>query len=151
MNKDCVERGSESDDQASFYASATAGERAVGETDAIDILRIIPIGGPAAVAFHQLAVKGPASEHHAQFIVITGKELLSATEGFDSELDEGDTVDSPSDEEAPVYRGYFRLNFDCSPLSKGVKWVLGRGWAGTSAAEMSTFCLPHQVRDSGNT
>lgn len=125
MNKDGIERGSESDDRASSCVSATASERTVGKTDAIDNLRIMPIGGPAAVAFHQLAVKkqrGQLDEHHAQFIVITGKELLSATEGFDSELDEGDTVESISDEEVPVYRGYFRLNFDCSPLSKGVKW-----------------------------
>ena len=39
-------------------------------------------------------------------------------------------MDSTNDEEVPVYRGYFRLNFDCSPLSKGVKWVLDKGVGG---------------------
>ena len=79
------------------------------------ILRITPKGGPAAVAFHELTVKkrnGDLEEHHAQFIVVTDKDLISNTQGFDSE--------SASD-------GFFRLNFDCTPLSKGIKWVLGKG------------------------
>ena len=64
--------------------------------------------------------------HYAQFIAVTGKEFLSASGGDDAELE--DTIEYPtSDEEVPIYRGYFRLNFDCTPLSKGVKWVLGKG------------------------
>ena len=115
-----------SNDQASSYVPA---ERASEENTAHDILRIIPIGGPAALAFHQLAVRKRQDEldpHHAQFIAVTGKEFLSASGGDDAEL-EGTTEYPTSDEEVPIYRGYFRLNFDCTPLSKGVKWVLGKG------------------------
>ena len=87
-----------------------------------DILTITTKGGPAAVAFHELAVKkrnGDLEEHHAQFIVVTDKDLISNTQGFDSE--------SASDNEVSIYCGVFRLNFDCTPLSKGDKWVLGKG------------------------
>ena len=70
-----------------------------------DILRITPKGGPAAVAFHELAVKkrnGDLEEHHARLIVVTDKDLISNTQGFDSE--------SSSDNEVSIYRGFFRLN-----------------------------------------
>lgn len=129
MNTHIVARASGSEDRALSRVSAATVER-VSETAVNDILKITPKGGPAAVAFHELAVRkrnGHLDEHHAQFIVVTEKGLLSATEGFDSELDEGATVDTTSDEEVPIYHGYFRLNFDCTPLSKGVKWVLGKG------------------------
>ena len=89
------------------------------------ILRITPKGGPAAVAFHELTVKkrnGDLEEHHSQFIVVTDKDLISNTQRFDSE--------SASDNEVSIYRGVFRLNFDCTPLSKGIKWVLGKGVGG---------------------
>ena len=125
MDKHDAEEGSRSGDQASDRILATTDEKA-GEND---ILRIIPIGGPAAVAFHELAVgkiRGQLDEHHAQYIVVTGKELISSTEGCDSEP----TADSTSDEEAVLYRGHFRLGFGCTPLSKGVKWVLGKGAGG---------------------
>ena len=122
MNDYKIKHGSGSDDQASSRVSTTV-EKALEN----DVLRILPIGRPAEIAFHELAVrkrKGQLDEHHAQFIVVTGKELVSMTEGLDSK---SATVNSTSDEEVPIYRGYFRLNFDCTPLNKGVKWVLGKG------------------------
>ncbi|CAF9939968.1 hypothetical protein IMSHALPRED_001701 [Imshaugia aleurites] len=127
MNTYDNEKGGGSDDRASSRVPATTGERALEKDLANDILRILPIGPSAETAFHELAVKkrkGQLDEHHAQFIVVTGKELVSATAGYDSE---SATADSTGDEEVPIYRGYFRLNFDCTPLSKGVKWVLGKG------------------------
>lgn len=131
MNRYHTESANGPDDVASSRVSATTVERALGTNTGSDILRIIPVGGPASVAFHQLAVRqrnGQLDEHHAQFIVVTGKELLSASEGFDTDLVEGAAANTTSDdEEVPIYRGYFRLNFDCTPLSKGVKWVLGKG------------------------
>ena len=70
MDKDNTEERSGSDGGALSRVSTTPFERALGNNNVGDnnILRIIPIGVPAVVAFHQLAVekrKGRLDEHHA--------------------------------------------------------------------------------------
>ena len=127
MNTYNNEKGGGSDDRASSRVPATTGERALEKDLANDILRIVPIGPSAETAFYELAVKkrkGQLDEHYAQFIVVIGKELVSAIAGYDFE---SATADSIGDEEVLIYRGYFRFNFDCTLLSQGVKWVLEKG------------------------
>ncbi len=95
MNTYNNEKGGGSDDRASSRVPATTGERALEKDLANDILRIVPIGPSAETAFHELAVKkrkGQLDEHHAQFIVVTGKELVSATAGEGHHLKELDPV-----------------------------------------------------------
>lgn len=104
-----------------------------------DFLRIIPNNLTAKQAFHDLAVqkiKNGLNEHHAQHIVIGPKALASAGEGYDSGVS-GETTNESSDgrgREEEIYQGYFRLNFECLPFTKGTKWVLGKGSSKTGPA-----------------
>lgn len=95
-----------------------------------DILRIVPSDHRAQVAFHELALKnneGILHEHHAQFIVIRERKLASSSHGYDPEPSDSANASSSSEAEEPIFEGYFHVNFDCRPLTKGVKYVIGKG------------------------
>ena len=79
------------------------------------------------MAFHELAVvRDTLDNHHAQFIVVDEKKQMLASKGYDSGLSE-ETYDSSNSKEELIFKGYFRLHFDCRPLLNGVHYVLGRG------------------------
>lgn len=101
-----------------------------------EILRIIPTGLSARLAFHELAqmkIEPSASgaqhkldAHHAQFIHIEGKASLLEGEGYDSGSGATPTEDeTPADDS--IYRGYYRLSLTAMPFTLGTKWVLGKG------------------------
>lgn len=99
-----------------------------------EFLRFIPDNEAAQLAFHQLAVKkqnGDLHQHHAQFVTLRGKGLLSDEHGRDhGDTGESSTPESPSEEqrqEQEVYKGHFSVSFEHLGISRGAKWVIGKG------------------------
>ena len=106
----------------------------IPNNDSEDVLRFYPINQLAQLAFHDLAEKsriGELHEHHRQFLVVKAYKELASMEGYDSEAtattSTGTSEAESADSEKPVYQGYYRVNFQCKPLTDGAKWVFGRG------------------------
>lgn len=106
-------------------------------THGTEVLRFVPTGLSARLAFDQLAQMklepsnlGDSTEeldpHHAQFIHVDGKASLSEGEGYDSGGASTPTEDGSSTDDS-VYRGYYRLSLTAMPFTLGTKWVLGKG------------------------
>lgn len=97
-----------------------------------DFLRFIPCNLQAKLAFSELIDRKKANmlgEHHLQYLVDNGRGPLRKNIVHQARS-EGETTDEeyPDEPEAPdINLGYFRVNFDCPSLTRGSKWVIGRG------------------------
>ncbi len=97
-----------------------------------DFLRFIPCNAEAKLAFSEIIDRKKANmlgEHHAQYLVDNGRGPLRKNI-IQQARSEGETTDEEYSEEleAPdINLGYFRVNFDCPSLTRGTKWVIGRG------------------------
>lgn len=97
-----------------------------------DFLKIIPRNTKAKLAFSELIESRNSDKldkHHTQFLVSTGRGPLKKRQALQhvssDEAEDGDWSDQSENEE--VNFGYFRVNFDCHPLTSTAKWVIGRG------------------------
>lgn len=92
------------------------------------ILEIHPINDEAELAFDNLVEainRKEIHQHHAHFVVVTGKKNLS-----ESYISSG--TDYSGDERKPrpsglVTTGHFRINFTAQPVAGPPMWSLGRG------------------------
>ena len=98
-----------------------------------DFLRIIPSNTKAKRAFSELIKRkkeGTLSQHHAQYIVDTGKGPLHKPIDYqarsDDETPDEDYPDEPEASEI-VNLGFFKVSFDYENVTNSAKWVMGRG------------------------
>lgn len=111
-----------------------------------DVIRIVPRNGRARLAFNELIerkLSGRLGEHHAQYLVATGKGPLENIESLkggssDEDTDQGSAGGHNIQQ---INLGYFRINFECPTISGKGKWTIGRGtsnknWAPTRNVDM---------------
>ena len=98
-----------------------------------DFLRLIPLNETAKRALSDLLNRkkaGTLSDHHAQYIVDSGRGPLHKTINYQARA-EGETTDEdcPDEPEAPeiINLGFFKVSFDCANVTNSAKWVMGRG------------------------
>ncbi len=97
-----------------------------------DFLRIVPCNTQARLAFSELIERknsGKLDNHHVQYLVELGRGPLEKRQAlqYRSSDDTEDGGVSDQSESQEVNNGYFRVNFDCHPITKNAKWVLGKG------------------------
>ncbi|KAL8801118.1 MAG: hypothetical protein Q9182_004670 [Xanthomendoza sp. 2 TL-2023] len=101
------------------------------ESDAegmLDILRIVPLNTEALKAFDGVAKRsknGKLDPLHDQYLHITGERSL----GYDKENVRGSSGETTDEDPEPTMGlgGYYRVSFALPSVSKGPKWVMGRG------------------------
>ena len=99
-----------------------------------DFLRFIPDNEAAQLAFHELACKkqnGDLSPNHAHFVSIQSKGRLIDEAGYDCGISgEGTSAESSEEQRVgheDIHKGYFAVNLDYETITRGTKWILGRG------------------------
>jgi len=117
-----------SDSDTVAHSSETAGPLQNFHNPHHDILRIIPTDQNARSAFDELAtMREKLDQHHSQFMFVREQKVARGGQGYDSGSGEETQYSSDSSNEQLIFDGYFHLQFHCSTVLPGGRYVMGKG------------------------